>query len=152
MLNACCLCWRVGHWLLLTTFKLAWKIATIWALVSAKCCSNLTLLCIYNQHLFLVSCCFFHSHVLWQDGLTSYIHPQIWIESHSNVKLCPVFILKDYLKDTEPFRKEPDVSCVTSVLDKKRQHRLVCAKTISSWVREVLCVAKTCLYVLTRGL
>ena len=33
--------------------------------------------------------------------------------------------------------------CDISVfLGNNRQHRLVCAKTISSWVRKVLCVAK----------
>ena len=37
----------------LTTFKLAWKTATLLALVTAKYCSDLTLLCIDNQHLFL---------------------------------------------------------------------------------------------------
>ena len=36
----------------LTTFKLAWKTATLLALVTAKHCSDLTLLCIDNQHLF----------------------------------------------------------------------------------------------------
>ena len=30
----------------LTTFKLAWKTATLLALVTAKCCSDLSLLCI----------------------------------------------------------------------------------------------------------
>ena len=37
----------------LTTFKLAWKIATLLVLVTAKHCSDLTVLCIDNQHLFL---------------------------------------------------------------------------------------------------
>ena len=37
----------------LTTFKLAWKTATLLALVTAKWCSDLTVLCIDNQHLFL---------------------------------------------------------------------------------------------------
>ena len=37
----------------LTTFKLAWKTATLLAPVTAKHCSDLTLLCIDNQHLFL---------------------------------------------------------------------------------------------------
>ena len=37
----------------LTTFKLAWKTATLLALVTAKQCSDLTLLCVDNQHLFL---------------------------------------------------------------------------------------------------
>ena len=37
----------------LTTFKLAWNTATLLACVTAKCCSDLTLLCIDNQHFFL---------------------------------------------------------------------------------------------------
>ena len=37
----------------LTTFKLGWKTATLLALVIAKHCSDLTLLCVDNQHLFL---------------------------------------------------------------------------------------------------
>ena len=36
----------------LTTFKLAWKTPTLLALVTAKHCSDLTLLCVDNQHLF----------------------------------------------------------------------------------------------------
>ena len=36
----------------LTTLKLVWKTATLLALVPAKHCSDLTLLCIDNQHLF----------------------------------------------------------------------------------------------------
>ena len=40
----------------LTIFKLAWKTATLLALFTAKCCSDLTLLCIDNQHLFLQHC------------------------------------------------------------------------------------------------
>ena len=53
------------------------------------------------------------------------------------------FYLKAYLRHTEPFRKKADGSCVTSLfLGNNRQHGLVCAKTISSWVRKVLSVAK----------
>ena len=37
----------------LTTFKLAWKTATLLALVTAKHCSDLTLLCVDYQHLIL---------------------------------------------------------------------------------------------------
>ena len=44
---------------------------------------------------------------------------------------------------TEPFGMKPDGSYVTSlVLGNNKQHRPVCTKTISSWVRKVLCVAK----------
>ena len=60
---------------------------------------------------------------------------------------APVFYLKAYLRHTEPFRVKPDGSHVTSVfLGNNRQHRLVCAKTISSWVRKVLCVAEAHTY------
>ena len=63
--------------------------------------------------------------------------------SHSNVNLCPVFYLKAYLRCTESFRMKPDGLLVTFlVLGNNRQHRLVCAKTISFWLRKVLCVAK----------
>ena len=41
----------------LTTFKIAWKTATLLALVTAKCCSDLTLLHIDNQHLCLQHHC-----------------------------------------------------------------------------------------------
>ena len=63
--------------------------------------------------------------------------PWIRIESHTNVNLCPVFYLKAYLRCTEPFRKKPDGSHVTSpFLGNNRQHRP------SSWVRKVISVAK----------
>ena len=72
-----------------------------------------------------------------------HLPPQVHTESHSNVNLCPVFYLKAYLRHTESFRMKPDWSCVTSLfLGNNRQHRPVCAKTISSWVRKMLCVAK----------
>ena len=100
----------------LTTFKLALKTATLLALVTAKCCSDLTLLCFDNQYLFLQR----HAAIFipLSGGKTD--HPghlphQIHIESHSNVNLCPVFYLKAYLRDTELFRKKSDGSCVTSL-------------------------------------
>ena len=72
-----------------------------------------------------------------------HLPPQIHIESHSIVNLCPVFYLKAYLTHTESFRMKPVGSRVTSLfLGNNRQHWPVCAKTISSWVRKVLCVAK----------
>ena len=53
------------------------------------------------------------------------------------------FYLKAYLRCTEPSRKKSDGSHMTSlVLGNNRQHRPICAKTISSWIRKVLCVAK----------
>ena len=60
--------------------------------------------------------------------------------------------MKAYLRHTEPCKKKPEGLCVTSLfLDNNRQHRLVCAKTISSWVREVLSVLKNiCVQVLSR--
>ena len=100
----------------LSTFKLAWKTATLLALVTAKCCSDLTLLCIDNQHLFLQ-----HNAAIFiplSGGKTDCrgdLPPQIRIESHSNVNLCPFFYLKAYLRHTESFRMKPDGSRVTSL-------------------------------------
>ena len=79
----------------LITFKLVWKTATLLSLVIAKCCSDLTLLCIDNQHLFLQ-----HYAVIFipmSGGKTDHLGhlpPQIHIESHTNFNLCPVFLFK----------------------------------------------------------
>ena len=128
----------------LTTFKLAWKTPTLLALVTAKHCSDLTLLCIDNQHLFLQ-----HNAAIFiplSGGKTDHLGhlpPQIHIESHTNVNLCPVFYLKAHLRCTEPFRMKPDGSHLTFLfLGINRQHWPVCAKTVSSRVRKVLGVAK----------
>ena len=68
---------------------------------------------------------------------------RFWLESHSIVNPYPVFYLKAYLRHTEPFRKKTDGLHVTFLFwGNNRQHRPVCAKTISSWVRKVLCVAE----------
>ena len=78
-----------------TTFKLAWKTATPLALVTAKHCYDLTLICIDSQHLFLqcYAAIFFHASGGKMDQLKRH-PPEIWIESHSNGNLCPVFYLK----------------------------------------------------------
>ena len=95
----------------LTTFKLAWKTATLLALVTAKRCSDLTLLRVDNKHLFLQ-----HLAAIFvplsggKTDLLGHLPPQIHIESHSNVNLCPVFYLKVYLRCTESFRKKSDGS------------------------------------------
>ena len=76
-----------------TTFNLAWRTAILLALVTAKCCSDLTLLCIDNQHLFVQ-----HNAAIFipmSGGKTDHpghLPPQAHIESHSYVNLCPVFI------------------------------------------------------------
>ena len=56
-----------------------------------------------------------------------HLPPQIWIESHSNVNLYPVFYLKAYLRCTESFRMKPDGAHVSSLfLGNNRQHQPVC--------------------------
>ena len=120
----------------LTTFKLAWKTATLLALVPAKHCSDLTLLCIDNQYLFLHcnAAIFIPMSGAKTDHL-GHLSPQIHIDSHFNVNFCPVFFyLKAYMRHTESFRMKPDGSSVTSLFGggNNRQHWSVCAKTISS--------------------
>ena len=76
----------------LTTFKVAWKTATLLVHVTAKCCSDLTVLCIDNQHLFPQ--CHADIFIPMLGGKTDqpgHLPPQICIDSHSNANLCPVF-------------------------------------------------------------
>ena len=63
--------------------------------------------------------------------------------------LMLIFVLlvwfKAYLICTGSFRKKPDGLLVSSVITgNNKQHMPVCAKMISSWVREVLNIAKAC--------
>ena len=83
----------------LTTFKLAWKTATLLALVTANCCFDLSLLCVNNQNLFLqhnaailvtLSC--------GKTDCLGHLPPQIHIESHTNVNLCPVILFEGLFK------------------------------------------------------
>ena len=69
-------------------------------------------------------------------------HLQLHIESHSNVNLCPVFYLKAYLHHTKLWKKLEGSRVYSLFLGNNRQHMLVCAKKISSWVRKVLDIAK----------
>ena len=116
MWSTCYLFWKVGApTSSLTTFKLAWKTATLLVLVTVKCCSDFTS-CIDNQHLFLQSSAAIF--IPMYGGKTDHLGhlpPQICIESHSNFNLCLVFSLKTYLRCTESFRMKPDGSHVTSL-------------------------------------
>ena len=112
MWSACYLFWKVGH-LHLLLLPLSWlgKTATLLALVTAKHCSDLNLLCVDNQHLFLQrNAAIFVPLSGGKTDCPGHLPPQIRIESHSNVNLCPVFYLKAYLRCTESFRKKPDGS------------------------------------------
>ena len=128
----------------LTTFKLPWKTATLLALVTVKHCSDLTLLCIDNQHLFLQ--CHAAIFIPLSGGKTDcpgHLPPRFVLSLTPMLIFGLFFYLKAYLRCTGPFRKKSDGSYVTpSFLGNNRQHKPVCAKTISSWVRKVLCVAK----------
>ena len=67
----------------LTTFKFAWNTATLFILVTAKHCSDLTLLCIDNHQLFLQ--CHAAIFIPMSGGKTDHLGhlpAQICIESH----------------------------------------------------------------------
>ena len=79
----------------LTTFKLAWKTATLLALVTLKHYSDLTLLYFDNQHHFLQH----HAAIFiplsgGKIDHMGHLPFQIHIESHTNVNLCPVFLFE----------------------------------------------------------
>ena len=102
-----CLLSLLESWALsfsLSTFKLAWMTATLLVLVTAKHFSDLTLLHIDNHYLFLqhYAAIFIPVSGGKMDWL-AHLPPQVHIESHCNVNLCPVFIVKVYLCCTEPF-------------------------------------------------
>ena len=87
----------------LTNFKPAWKIAILLALVTAKHCSDLTLLYIDNQCLSIQ--CHAPIFILASGGKTNqfgYHPPQIHVESCSSVNLFLACYLKAYLHHAEP--------------------------------------------------
>ena len=101
-----------------TNFKLAWKTVTLLALVTTKHCSDLTLLCMDNQHLFLRHCA------------------GVLIPASGGK------IDQQGLQSTDPFRKnQMDHMYHLLFLFNNRMHMQICAKTIYSWVRKVLCIA-----------
>ena len=103
----------------------------------------LNLLNIENQHLFLQ--CHAAISILISGGKINclgHLQPQVHLEFHYNVHLCPLFYLKTNLHDTEPFRKESDRSHVYSLFLVNNQHMSICAKMMSSWLSEVLGIAK----------
>ena len=70
-----------------------------------------------------------------KTGHLGHLPPQIHKKSHTNVNPCPVFLFEGLF----------EITCDFSFfwfLGNNKQHRPVCAKTISSWVRKVLSVAK----------
>ena len=83
---------------LFSNFKIALKMATILALVTSKCCSDLTLLHNDNQYLFLQH----HASMFipasgGKMNQPGHLQPEIYTEAHSNVNLCPGFYLEGYL-------------------------------------------------------
>ena len=98
-----------------TNFKLTLKTATLLALVTVKHCSNLTLLHVHNQHLFQYHVAIFLPASTGKMDQLGNLLPQICMEPHSSVNLCPVFYLKAYLCHSEPFRNKSDGSQVPSL-------------------------------------
>ena len=79
----------------LTNFTLAWKTVTILALVRAKCCSDLTLLHIENQHFFLQHhAAIFYSASGGKTDQPGHLLSQTSTESYLNVNLFPMFLLE----------------------------------------------------------
>ena len=93
--------------LFLADFKLVWKTATLLALVTVGCCSDLPLLCFDNQHLFpLCHAPIFVPASGSETDQPCHLSPQIHIESLSNLNLCVVFYFKAYLLLYRAFREE----------------------------------------------
>ena len=112
------------------------------ALVTAKSCPEITLLCIKYHFLQHNAAILIPASDSKMDQL-GHLKPQIHAESHSNVNPFLVLYLKVYMCHTEPFRNKLDASHVCSlILGNNRFNMPVCAKTISSQIRRVLHIAK----------
>ena len=91
-----CLLFLLGSWApasFLTTFKLAWKTATLLALVTAKHCSDLTLLCVDNKHIFLQCNAVFLFHCLVARQIAQVIFPLRFILSLTPVLIFALFFI-----------------------------------------------------------
>ena len=73
----------------LTNFNLAWKTTTLLVLVTAKYCADSMLLSKICNLFFGIAFIFFPANGAKMDE-PDHLPPQIHIESHSNVNLCPV--------------------------------------------------------------
>ena len=98
-----CLLSLLESWALassLTTFKLAWKTATFLGVVTAKHFSDLTLLCIDNQHLFLQ--CHAAIFIPMSSGRTVWVFFlfRFMLSLIPMLNLLPYFYLKAYLRCT----------------------------------------------------
>ena len=127
----------------LTTFKLAWKTATLLAPVTTKCCSDLTLLCIDNQDLFFSIMLLFSFPCLVARQIVQVIFLLKFILSLAPMLIFVMLFNWRLIWDILNHLGWSQMDHVWPLfLGNHRQHRPVCAKTISSWVRQVLCVAK----------
>ena len=121
--------------------------ATIFALVTAQHCFDLSLLCIDDQYLLLQHhAAILFQHLVGKMDQTGHLPPHIHTESHSSVNLCPVFYLKTCLSCPVPFREKLDGSHLISLFLGNNRHLPVCAKKSSSWIRKVLSMAMTHMY------
>ena len=90
-----CLLLLLESWILassLTYFKFAWKTASLLVVVTAKCCSDLTVLYNDNQHLSLLYDSAIFVPASDKNNWLGHVPPQIYIESYSNVNLCSFLI------------------------------------------------------------
>ena len=138
----------------LTTFKPAWKTATLLALVTVKCCSDLTLLCIDNQHLFLQHHTAIFIPLSVARQIIWVIFPLRLLMSLTPVLIFFLFFIWRLIWDILNHLGWSQMEHVwLLILHNNRQHRPVYAKTISSWVRKFFVLLKhICLQVLSRGL
>ena len=94
-----CSSWVLASFLF--NYKLSWKPTTLLALAMAKCCSHFMLhtfvkdilLHTYNYYFFLQD----HTAIFVpasddKKDRPNHLSPQIFIESHSSISLCPVSI------------------------------------------------------------
>ena len=95
----------------LTTFKFAWTTTTVLSLVTARHCSDLTLLCIDNQHLFLQHHAAIFIPCLVTRQFVGVIFQLSFVLSLTPMLIFVLFYVKAYLRCTELLRMKPNESC-----------------------------------------
>ena len=133
--------------LLLLILSFLGKTTTIIAFIMTKHCSNLALLHIANQYLFLQHHSAFYFIVSGgQMDRLCHLPPQIHMESYSSKNLCHVFYFRLIYGILRLLGKSKmDSGWSSPFRGNNRQHMPVYAKMISSLVRKDLSIAKTCI-------
>ncbi len=134
---------RMGPIDTLTLKELTWKTACLVSLATSKRMSDMSLMSVKRGSMYMSG-----DHIQFQlnfgsktDRPNHYSNIVHIYRNKQNASLCPVLHLKKYVILTGQFRKTPE-QLDSLWLSLNVKHSPVCASTIASWVRTLICKAK----------